>query len=322
VQKAEQLRRDGHPKDAVQLFRAILEIAPDDPRAILGLGDTFIDLGDADAAEAQFTRALGKDPQNAPILFRKGELLERKGRWGAAVQYYNRAIALRWNYPDPWLAKGEILLNHDHPTEALECFEKVASFEPARIEAWAGAARAHAALGRRGEAEAALANATRLRPDHLAVRTAREAIAHMTGPAPPVSEPLEPITDLPSLAKAFEAIEEEVDQPVPSIPADFQSFVESIEPENEDTHVLLQLAELAMEGGDPQMGLLRYEQAIEREPRNADAWTGKGVALQQLERFRDALEAYDRALSLKPDHELARKWRETCARHVESEANG
>jgi len=144
----------------------------------------------------------------------------------------------------------------------------------------------------------------------------------MTGPVPQASEPLEPITDLPSLAKAFEAIEEEIDSPVPSVPADFQSFVESIEPEKEDTHVLLQLAELAMEGGDPQMGLLRYEQAIEREPRNADAWTGKGVALQQLERFRDALEAYDQALSLKPNHELARKWRETCARHMESEANG
>src|SRR3989441_8660910 len=223
VPKAEQLRRDGHPNEAIRLFQAVLEITPDDPRAILGLGDAFIDLGDADAAEAQFTRALGKDPQNAPILFRKGELLERKGRWGAAVQYHNRAIALRWDYP------------------------------------------------------------------------------------------------VPSLAKAFAAMEEEVEPPASSMPSDFQSFVESIEPEKEDTHVLLQLAELAIEGGDPQMGLLRYEQAIERDPRNADAWTGKGVALQQLERFREALEAYDRALSLKPNHELARKWRETCARHIPSE---
>src|SRR5256885_888293 len=209
VLKAEQLPREGHPKDSVLLFHATIEVAPDDPRAILGLGDTFIDLGDADAAEAQFTRALGKDPQNAPILFRKGELLERKGRWGAAVQYYNRAIALRWNYPEPWLVKGELLLNHDRPTEALECFEKVASFEPQRVEAWAGAARAHAALGRRGEAEAALAKATRLGADHLAVRAAREAIAHMTGPAPPASEPFESITDLPALARALAAMEED-----------------------------------------------------------------------------------------------------------------
>ena len=321
VQKAEQLRRDGHPNEAVLLFRAILEIAPDDPRAILGLGDTLIDLGDSDAAEAQFARALGRDPQNAPILFRKGALLERKGRWGAAVQYYNRAIALRWNYPEPWLAKGDILLNHARPREALESFEKVASFDPQRIEAWAGAARAHAALGQADEAEAALANGARFGADHPAVLVAREAIAQITGARPAASEPLEPITDLPSLAKAFEAIEEEVEAPESSVPPDFQSFVESIEPEKEDTHVLLQLAELAIEGGDPQMGLLRYEQAIEREPRNADAWTGKGVALQQLERFREALEAYDRALSLKPNHELARKWRESCARHVPSEAN-
>jgi len=321
VPKAEQLRRDGHPNDAIRLFQAVLEFTPDDPRAILGLGDAFMDLGDTDAAEAQFTRALGKDPQNAPILFRKGELLERKGRWGAAVQYHNRAIALRWNYPDPWLAKGEILLNHARPTEALECFEKVALIEPQRIEAFAGEARAHAALGQREEAEAALAKAIRLGADHPAVGAARDALARMTGPLAEVAEPTEPITDLPSLAKAFAAIEEDVEPPASSMPSDFQSFVESIEPENEDTHVLLQLAELAIEGGDPQMGLLRYEQAIERDPRNADAWTGKGVALQQLERFREALEAYDRALSLKPNHELARKWRETCTRHVPPEAN-
>jgi len=70
------------------------------------------------------------------------------------------------------------------------------------------------------------------------------------------------------------------------------------------------------------MALLRYEQAIAQEARNPDAWTGKGIALQQLERYREALEAYDRALALKPDHELALKWRTTCVRHVEREADG
>jgi len=79
----------------------------------------------------------------------------------------------------------------------------------------------------------------------------------------------------------------------------------------------LQLAELALEGGDAQMALLRYGQVVEKDPRSADGWAGRGVALQQLERYQEALEAYDRALELKPNHELARKWRETCSRHVE-----
>src|SRR5437667_10331226 len=84
-------------------------------------------------------------------------------------------------------------------------------------------------------------------------------------------------------SKAFEAIEDESEPTPTSTSADFQSFVESIEPDREDAQVLLQLAELAMEGGDPQMALLRYEQALEKAPRNADAWTGRGVALQHLE---------------------------------------
>jgi len=320
VQKAEQLRRDRHPNEAVSLFQAVLEVAPDDPRATLGLGDAFLDLGDSEAAEVLFTRALGKNPQNAPILHRKGALLDQKGRWGAAIQYYNRAIALQWNFPDPWLAKGRILLTHDHPKEALECFEKVAAFDPKRIAAWAGQARAQAALGNAREAKAALAKATELGPDDPTVREARDSLAvpgSETQPGPPSHED---IPDLSSLAKAFEAIEDESEPTPTSTSADFQSFVESIEPDREDAQVLLQLAELALEGGDPQMALLRYEQVLEKAPRNADAWTGRGVALQHLERYREALEAYDRALSFKPDHEVAQKWRATCVRHLKREA--
>ena len=349
--KAEQLRRDGHANEAVILFQAILDVRPADVRAVLGLGDSFLGLGDTDAAEALFTQALGKNPQNAPIVFRKGELLERKGRWGAAIQYYNRAIALKWNLVGPWLAKGKILLEHDRAREALECFDKVLTFEPDTVEAWAGKARAHSILGDQEAAAKALKRAESLDAHHPSVRAAREQASGSAGPQvePDFELPLEPspvplevpradepateedetdarkvAPDFHSLIKAFEEIEEEP----PSTPklsptdADFQSFVDSIEPDQEGTQVLLQLAELALEGGDAQMALLRYEQAIAQDDRSADAWTGKGVALQQLERYREALDAYDRALSLKPDHPTAQKWRETCLRHLDREAAG
>src|SRR5947208_15791039 len=124
-------------------------------------------------------------------------------------------------------------------------------------------------------------------PERVPVRVVPEQ-----APREPEEEPEpEPAGDFHSLLKAFEEIEEEP-QPTPaSTPtdADFQSFIESIEPDKEQTQVLLQLAELALEGGDAQMALLRYEQAIEQDDRNADAWTGKGVSLQQLERYREAL---------------------------------
>src|SRR5207244_12003123 len=79
-------------------------------------------------------------------------------------------------------------------------------------------------------------------------------------PREPEEEPEpEPAGDFHSLLKAFEEIEEEP-QPTPaSAPtdADFRSFIESIEPDREETQVLLQLAELAVEGRDARMALLR-----------------------------------------------------------------
>ncbi|HKW43892.1 MAG TPA: tetratricopeptide repeat protein, partial [Thermoplasmata archaeon] len=184
ILKAEQLRRDGHPNEAVILFQAVLDLVPTETRAVLGLGDSLLDLGDMDAAESLFARALGTNSENPPILFRRGELLERKGRWGAAIQYYNRAIALRWNFVDPWLAKGRILLEHDRAKEALECFDKVLSFEPDRVEGLASKARAHAILGDRDAAENALERASAIAPDDPATRAARDALG-----APTSSEP-------------------------------------------------------------------------------------------------------------------------------------
>ena len=337
VLKAEQLRRDGHPNEAVVLFQTILDVNPAETRAVLGLGDALLGLGDSDTAETLFTQALGKNPQNAMIVFRKGELLEQKGRWGAAIQYYNRAIALKWNFVSPWLAKAKILLDHGRASEALECFDKVMSFDAEDVEAWAGKARAHAVLGNHEAASDALQRAERLDPENPMVLAARKSIGvspavepepgpvrevPKQAPRKPEEEPEpEPAGDFHSLLKAFEEIEEEPQSTPASAPtdADFQSFIESIEPDKEETQVLLQLAELALEGGDARMALLRYEQAIEQDDRNADAWTGKGVSLQQLERYREGLAAYDRALSLQPGHELATKWRATCLRHLESE---
>ena len=337
VLKAEQLRRDGHPNEAVVLFQTILDVNPAETRAVLGLGDALLGLGDSDTAETLFTQALGKNPQNAMIVFRKGELLEQKGRWGAAIQYYNRAIALKWNFVSPWLAKAKILLDHGRASEALECFDKVMSFDAEDVEAWAGKARAHAVLGNHEAASDALQRAERLDPENPMVLAARKSIGvspavepepgpvrevPKQAPRKPEEEPEpEPAGDFHSLLKAFEEIEEEPQSTPASAPtdADFRSFIESIEPDREETQVLLQLAELALEGGDARMALLRYEQAIEQDDRNADAWTGKGVSLQQLERYREGLAAYDRALSLQPGHELATKWRATCLRHLESE---
>ena len=311
IHKAEELRRDARANDAVVLLQAVLDVDPANERAMLAYGDALLDLGDVEAAEGFFTRVLGKDPQNAGILFRKGQLLEKKGRWGAAVQFYNRAIALRWDNVEAWEAKGRALVGHGRPEEALECFDRVLSFDVDREDAWAGKAEAHMAM-RQWEAGAkALEGLGALDTTHPSYLRLRERLARRE-----IKEPES--SGEPALDAAFAGIEEELGPAAPKaeLPREFKSFVESVDAVRDDVGAILQLAELALEGGDASMALVRYEEAIGKEPRNADAWTGKGVALQRLERYEDALAAYDEALRQRPGHPIATRWRETCVRRL------
>ena len=301
VLKADQLRRDGQANEAAILYQAVLDVDAENRRAILGLGDTFLSLGDIDAAEGLFGRALGKGGKDPEILFMKGELLRRKGRWGAAIQFYNRALALQWDLADAWLAKGEVLLAHERPQEALESFEKVLSFRPDQEAARAGKRDAEAML-RQPPPPARAAEAIPSGPEESPAEPERE------GEAP----------EEPTFAEELRRAGGESQGPPTGtgIPADFKAFVENVESEREDTAVLLQLAELALDGGDPDMALLRFDEAVAQDPKSAKAWTGKGTALQQLDRYAEALAAYDRALELNPGDEIAQRWRETCVRHM------
>ncbi len=289
--KAEQLRIDGKFNDAALLFQTVLDVDPENQRAALGLGDTLMALGDADAAEALVTRAIGKDPANAGALYRKGALLNRKGRWGAAIQLYNRAIALQWDYPDPWIGKGEIYLKQEKAKDALECFDKALGFASESVPAWLGKAQAHWALEEKDTAQACLNRALQLAPESPAVK---------------------------EVADLFESVEEAIHVEPEELPADFKAFIEAVEPEKEETETLLQLAEMALEGGDAEMALMRYDQALGKDPRSPDAWTGKGIALQYQEKYAEALTCYDRALAIRPGHDLATKWRETCKKRLEA----
>jgi tetratricopeptide (TPR) repeat protein len=216
--------------------------------------------------------------------------MNRKGRWGAALQLFNRAIALRWDYPEPWVGKGEIYLKREKPKDALECFDKALGFDGEAVAAWLGKAQAHWALEEKDTAQSCLNRALQLAPESPAVK---------------------------EVADLFESVEEAVHVEPEELPADFKAFIEAVEPEKEETETLLQLAEMALEGGDPDMAVVRYDQALEKDPRSADAWAGKGVALQYQEKYREALACYETALGIRPGHDLATKWRETCVKRLE-----
>ncbi|MGD2088705.1 MAG: tetratricopeptide repeat protein [Candidatus Aminicenantes bacterium] len=57
--------------------------------------------------------------------------------------------------------------------------------------------------------------------------------------------------------------------------------------------------------GRPDQALEAYNKAIEIKPDNHEAWYKKGWALDKLSRHEDALEAYNKAIKIKPNYDQA-----------------
>lgn len=68
----------------------------------------------------------------------------------------------------------------------------------------------------------------------------------------------------------------------------------------------IELADIYMRVGDPQDALLAANAGIVKDPTNARLYNAKGLALNDLQRFDEAEEAWEKALRLNPDLKVAR----------------
>ena len=59
---------------------------------------------------------------------------------------------------------------------------------------------------------------------------------------------------------------------------------------------------LHLQSGNNEEALKLFEEAIGKEPQNAIAWGGKGVALVNLGKYQEAIDCFDKAIQLDPGY--------------------
>ena len=92
--------------------------------ALLGKGQTFLNMDKLDDAIGCFDQVLALEPKYAEALVKKGTALEKIGRLDEAIQYYDRAIEADQNMTLAYLCKGGVFNRLERYGEALECYEK------------------------------------------------------------------------------------------------------------------------------------------------------------------------------------------------------
>jgi len=83
-------QQSGRLEEAVDLYLAALRSAPDDPAAIIRLGETYLGLGRTNVAREQFQAALARYPAAASAAL--GDVALREGRHKDAVQHLEAAL--------------------------------------------------------------------------------------------------------------------------------------------------------------------------------------------------------------------------------------
>jgi Tfp pilus assembly protein PilF len=129
--RAMRLSEDGKLEDAVQEYRAALELEPNSG-TILGLvGSALTELGRYEEARGALERALEREPTEAAHHSNLGALLAREGKPEEALAHFRRAAQL-----DPERAAsyhfnaGALLLNVGRFEEAIAALQEVTRLEP------------------------------------------------------------------------------------------------------------------------------------------------------------------------------------------------
>lgn len=120
---------------ALEYYRRASEINPADAWAWLGIGDSFLYLGDIDSARGFYKKALDLDPNNSYYLKKMGDLLVSLGNIDEAVNAFKRASLLEkksmaWldlNHgkyePEIYIEKGDLYYRKGDLEGALKMYK-------------------------------------------------------------------------------------------------------------------------------------------------------------------------------------------------------
>lgn len=144
--------QQGRNAEAISLIERSLALVPDRADWHSNLGIVLQSQGRYEGAIARYRHAIALDPDHANAFNNLGVLLRATGKPGEAEAAYRTAIALNPSHIDAYTNLGILLNSLKRPEEASVCYCKVITLQPKHRDARRLLALAHCALGEIAEA--------------------------------------------------------------------------------------------------------------------------------------------------------------------------
>jgi len=155
-QEAKLAHANGDLDHAVERYRQVAQLRPEDPNVQYNLGSALFAKADYEGALKAFDRSIALDPSNAETHHFRGATLEKLGRGNEAIEALKQSLAIAESYKARWLL-GVVYEQVGDYASAVQEFEAVAQMEPdnKKIGEYLEEARMILAMKGGGEAPAA-----------------------------------------------------------------------------------------------------------------------------------------------------------------------
>jgi tetratricopeptide (TPR) repeat protein len=128
-------RMKGDHDRAIAAFREVLAADATNEQAAVEIGLTQMDKGELDAAEATLSAAAEQPGAGREVFYALGEVEFAKGRTEEATGWYQRASDADPAWPRPQLRLGVVAVNRGDAAAAIQHFERVVALAPDTPEA-------------------------------------------------------------------------------------------------------------------------------------------------------------------------------------------
>jgi tetratricopeptide (TPR) repeat protein len=115
---------------ALECYRRLLALDPDDHVARSAFGNLLMDTGDSAGAAQAFERLVAVDPTNAEGWFNLGYIYEQREMLADAERCFRRAVELKPTIDRAWYGLGLVLIRLGRLRESVDVLKKNIELQP------------------------------------------------------------------------------------------------------------------------------------------------------------------------------------------------
>ncbi|MBF0357198.1 MAG: tetratricopeptide repeat protein [Magnetococcales bacterium] len=305
LQQGISAHQSGQLNRAMDLYKIVLEVQPENIVALSNFGTALQSLGALDEAVDIYQKVVAIKPDYPEALFNLGNILKDQNRLDEAVGSFIKAITIRTDYVEAYINLGHTLTEQGKLDEAVNSYQKAIAVNPGLTELYNNLGNTLKKQGKLNEAVVNFKKAVEINPNHAeAFFNLGNTLTEQNRLNDAIASYQKAIAIKPGYAKAYnnlgDAMQSQGD--LDKAAANYQKAI-SIQPDNATTYC--NLGNILKSQNRLDEAIFIFKKALSIKPDYADVYYNLGITLQEQNKLNDAITSYQLAIANNPKHAKA-----------------